>query len=395
MKRLLVLADWPRVYNGGVSRVVVETCRRLAGRGYEIGIAHHMDGPSEIDGPSWQLPDTFVAPPERMVAAMTRVLDEFKPDLMQAHTRRGTQVLDLILSRTAACQYLHDQSYFCSGGHRMTRGYQPCHRPHGISCFLYHYLLGCGGKNPRHNWDWWKGTEFFTPAKKHPSLRLQVASRLMQQGLLENGYPEERIDLIPLYSEPATVPDATEPGRILVPGRLVREKGVHVVVEAMALLRDLPWRLIMPGQGPEAGRLREHVASLGLADRFEFPGEIGIDAMNREYSRAELVVFPVLRYEPFGLIGPEAMAYGKPIVAFGGGGVDEWLWPDETGILVKERTPQALAAGVRSVLGSPQLRARLSEGARRHYPVFHPDAYLDRLEVSFEKTLAGWKQARR
>jgi glycosyltransferase involved in cell wall biosynthesis len=400
VKRLLMIVDWPRLHNGGVSRVVIETCRRLRSRGYEIGVAYHMDcalADVEIEGPAWRLPDTVKYPDTTgaaMVEGITRVLDEFRPDMVHAHTRRASRVLDLILARAPMCQFLHDQSYFCGGGHRMTRGNVPCHRPHGPVCLLNNYLLGCGGKDPRNNWEWWKGTEFFTPVKQRPSIRLQVASRLMKEGLLENGYPGERIDLIPLFSEPATVPDRTEPGRILVPGRLVREKGVYLLMETMALLRDIPWRLCMPGQGPADQDLLRLAGRHGFLDRFELPGEVGAAQMETEYARADFVVFPVLRYEPFGLIGTESMAHGKPVVAFGGGGVEEWLTPGETGIRVGERTPAALAQGIRTLLTDRPLRSRLAAGALRHYPPFHPETYVDRLEESFTKTAAGWRASR-
>lgn len=398
MKRLLILADWPRLYNGGVSRVVVETCRRLRRRGYEIGTAYHMESETvEIEGPSWKLPETHSNPDRtrsELVATLTRVLDQFRPDLVHAHTRGASQVLDLILARSAMCQFLHDQSYFCGGGHRMTRGNVPCHRRHGVSCLVHNYLLGCGGRNPYNNWMWWKGTEFFQPVKRHPSIRLQVASQLMRNGLLENGYAADRIDLIPLFSEPAVLPDRTEPGRILVPGRLVREKGVFVFLDAMVRLKDLEWRVSMPGQGPEADALRLWADRKGIGDRVELPGEVGADAMEVEYSRADFVVFPVLRYEPFGLIGTEAMAHGKPVVAFGGGGVEEWLRPGESGLRVEQRTPEALAAGIRQVLIDRTLRNRLAAGAARHYPAFHPETYIDRLEASFERTMTDWRTNR-
>lgn len=393
-----MLADYPRLYNGGVSRVVIETSRALQRRGYSVGLTHHFAAESvEIDGPSWKLPDTLPDPvgtrPE-MLAVFQRIFDSFQPDLIHAHTRRASHVLDFLLGHAPMCQFIHDQSYYCGGGHRMVRGHRPCHRAHGWMCLVHNYLQGCGGRNPRNNWLWWKGTEFFQPVKRHPTIRLQAASRLVQQGLEENGFPSDRIDLIPLASEPATLPDLREPGRILIPGRLAREKGVHVALDALAPLKDLPWRLSMPGQGPELEPLRRRAAEMGLAERLELPGEIDAAAMEREYARCDLVVFPVLRFEPFGLIGTEALAHGKPIVAFGGGGVEEWLADGESGLRVSERTPTALGAAIRRVLTEPGLRDRLAAGAVRRYPQFHPDAYLDRLERSYERTRAGWLRAR-
>ena len=150
----------------------------------------------------------------------------------------------------------------------------------------------------------------------------------------------------------------------------------------------------MPGLGPELDALRHRASELGIADRVELPGELDAEAMELEYARCDFVVFPVLRHEPFGLIGTEAMAHGKPVVAFGGGGVEEWLFDGESGLRVSERSAEPLSAAVRRLLEDRPLRDRLAAGAQRHYPQFHPDRYLDRLEESYGKTLAGWKRGR-
>ena len=382
-----------------MSRVVVETCRRLRLRGYELGIAYHQ--PSEVvevEGPSWQMPETLsgsAASHAEMTTRLTSILESFQPEIVYAHTRRASRHLDLILDRAAMCQFIHDQSYVCGGGHRVTRGNVACHRPHGVSCLVYNHLLGCGGLNPLNNWAWWKNTQFFVPVKKQSSLRLQVASKMMQESLLENGYEADRIDLIPLFSEPSTRPDRPEQGRILVPGRLVREKGVHVLMAAMRLLRGGYWKVCMPGGGPEAAELKKVATAWQMADRFEFPGEISPEKMADEYARCDFVVFPVLRLEPFGLIGTEALAYGKPIVAFGGGGVEEWLKPEQTGIRIELRTPEALAEGISRLLEDRVRRDRLAAGAVREFPRFHPERFIESLEVSFERTLWGWQTSRR
>ena len=71
-----------------------------------------------------------------------------------------------------------------------------------------------------------------------------------------------------------------------------------------------------------------------------------VSPLARWYARSQLVLFPVLRQEPFGLVGVESLAYGKPIVAFAGGAVDEWLWPGETGLRVEGRSADAFAAAL-------------------------------------------------
>jgi len=121
----------------------------------------------------------------------------------------------------------------------------------------------------------------------------------------------------------------------------------------------------------------------------QFLGEIPPAVLATWYARSQLVLFPVLRQEPFGLVGVESLAYGKPIVAFAGGAVDEWLWPGETGSRVEGRSADAFAAAIRELLTDPARCAAMGAAARRRYPHFRPETYVGRLVASFERAL-GW-----
>jgi glycosyltransferase involved in cell wall biosynthesis len=96
----------------------------------------------------------------------------------------------------------------------------------------------------------------------------------------------------------------------------------------------------------------------------------------------------VLRPEPFGLVGVEALAYGKPIVALDGGAVDEWLWPGETGAKVQERTPEAFASAIRELVRDPQRCTAMGQAAKRRHAFFHPDAFVQRLTSALDRAIS-------
>jgi len=222
-------------------------------------------------------------------------------------------------------------------------------------------------------------------------MRLQVASRFMREGLLENGHDAGRIDLVPLYApHPGPVTESVEPGLLFLPSRLVPPKGVQVALEAVARLGELPWRLVIAGDGWHRAALEEKSKAMGISDRVQFLGEISPDEIGRWYQRCEIVLFPVLRHEPFGLVGVEALSHGRPIVAFGGGGADEWLADGESAVRVEARTSDAFAAGLAGLLRDPARRLALAEGARRRYAPFEPDAYIARLRASFERAIGDF-----
>jgi glycosyltransferase involved in cell wall biosynthesis len=140
---------------------------------------------------------------------------------------------------------------------------------------------------------------------------------------------------------------------------------------------------VISGSGFELPRLRLLADRLGLASRVEFKGDFPRAA--ELYPEASLVVLPSLWAEPFGLVGPEAMAHGIPVVASRVGGVPEWLTDGETGFLVEPKDVDALAARINTLLGDPSLAERLGrnareEAARRFTLKRYVDSYLTLLD---------------
>ncbi|MBN9691969.1 MAG: glycosyltransferase family 4 protein [Verrucomicrobia bacterium] len=381
--RVLLINDSARPHNGGMNRVVVETCDWLARAGHTVGLVYQDEGPVEVTCPTFALPEGGT--PE----AFRAQVESFQPDVIQIHYVRRPGLLTEAAALRPSCVFLHDQTWFCPSGDRMDRWFNPCHRPHSAQCLFWNYAQGCGGKHPVGNWQRWRRTEALSVLKTLDRVRLQVASRFMQQGLEENGYQTSRVDLVPLFADPPVVPAQTEPGLLLLPSRLAPGKGVDLALRAMAGLKDVPWKLVIAGHGNQRGELQRESAALGLTDRVTFLGEISPTELHGWYARAQLVLFPVIRREPFGLIGVEAMAHGRPIVAFQGGAVDEWLTPGVTGLGVVERTPAAFGAAVRTLLTAPERCREMGTAARQHYAQFHPTAYVERLLESFRRTQAG------
>ncbi|MCI4328904.1 MAG: glycosyltransferase family 4 protein [Thermoplasmata archaeon] len=83
-----------------------------------------------------------------------------------------------------------------------------------------------------------------------------------------------------------------------------------------------------------------------------------------EFRRSYLAVVPGLWDEPFGLVAAEAMAAGRPVVAYATGGLPEIIEDGVSGILVPRGDVQALTEAVRGLLKDPERARRLGEGAR-------------------------------
>lgn len=137
-------------------------------------------------------------------------------------------------------------------------------------------------------------------------------------------------------------------------GRLVYEKGVHVLLDAwQRVAAQRPARLVIAGGGPQATALAAHAAALGLGERVQLVGRISDDTRDRLYRVADAAVFPSL-YEPFGIVALEAMAHGCPVVVTRTGGLQGIVQAHETGILVEPGNTDSLAWGILHTLEHPQ-----------------------------------------
>jgi glycosyltransferase involved in cell wall biosynthesis len=133
-------------------------------------------------------------------------------------------------------------------------------------------------------------------------------------------------------------------------------------MEAIAKLRtERHVELVVIGKPRPGGRVDRAIERLGLAGDVRCVSGISDEELVDLYAEAEVAVVPSL-YEGFSLPAIEAMACGVPVVATTGGALPEVVGNDgETGLLVAPDDPEALAKGIRRVLDSPELAARLGQ----------------------------------
>lgn len=109
-------------------------------------------------------------------------------------------------------------------------------------------------------------------------------------------------------------PEITRGDHVLYAGRLAREKGIDLLLDAAARSRE-PWRLELIGDGPCQPRLAQRAHRLGIADRVRFHSHIASpELLARRFAAAGCVVMPGA-FETFGLVGLEAAASGARVVA--------------------------------------------------------------------------------
>jgi glycosyltransferase involved in cell wall biosynthesis len=139
---------------------------------------------------------------------------------------------------------------------------------------------------------------------------------------------------------------------LLSVSRLERNKGYHILAEALARLRDrLPprWRWLLVGQGKERQALEQQVRVLGIAEHVAFVGNLSDPELHSLYEEIDMVVHPTL-YEGSSLVTLEAMIHRKPIVASAAGGIPDKVFDDRNGYLVEPGNVEDLVLKINNAL---------------------------------------------
>ena len=203
------------------------------------------------------------------------------------------------------------------------------------------------------------------PQARHIAVSQAVADSLsVPCTVVPNPYANEvftRIEDIPRERE------------LVFVGRLVSDKGVDVLIDALALLVKRGRRvcLTVVGDGPDRDALKQRAFTLGVADLIDFVGHRAGSALVALLNAHELLVVPSLWEEPFGVVVLEALACGcVPIVARSGGLPDA---VGDCGRVVPRGDREALAQGINALLGDTASRARYRARAAAHLERHTPD----------------------
>ena len=177
-------------------------------------------------------------------------------------------------------------------------------------------------------------------------------------------------------------------GPILYASRLSQEKGVDVLVEAMAFMAA-DARLDIAGDGPERPALEARAADVAPG-RIRFLGRRPKIEMAELMRAAAVVAVPSRCYENQPLTVLEAFAAGVPVVGSALGGIAELVVPGETGELVPPNDPQALARALDSVLLSPERAMAMGRQGRRKVEAEHsPAGHVARLRAVYHEAASS------
>ncbi|MFI5213850.1 MAG: glycosyltransferase family 4 protein [Gemmatimonadales bacterium] len=271
--------------------------------------------------------------------------------------------------------FCHGHEWWCASG---SRYHAHLSRPCAIhastaACTLRYHALGCGslrlGNMVRGLARARAGRAALAAADT-----VCVLSTFMGREAERHGAGSGSVRVIPAPTALAGTgvrPLPREP-RVVFASRLTREKGVDTLLRAFAWV-GLGIALDIAGTGIAASQTAERLQRHPARSRIHLLGQLDRPALLDALARASVVVVPSVWPEPFGIVGIEALALGRPVVASTTGGMSEWA-REELGVLtVPPGDAGALASAIARAVDEPTWRERAASAgaawvAARHTP---------------------------
>ena len=299
-------------------------------------------------------------------------------DLTVLHKVRDAAAVRALRNAGRTAVFVHDHEYYCP----RRAYYYPVTRKNCSRAYCQ-FFCGCCAMLRRPAPDNTIHANFSEFASLWREIRacgeFIVLSGFMRDVLVRQGIPAEKITLIPpAITVPAEVscPETDGVPHILTIGQLIRGKGVDQLLAAMRGVK-VPCVLDIVGTGNDEAYLKQLAEPLGGSVVFHGFSPNPDDA----FRGVRAVVLPWRWQEPFGLVGPEALAHGVPLVGFDVGAVRDYLVDEQTGVLVPPGDTDALAQAIERLLTGPDEARALGQRGRNLVAARFTDAAL----------LRGWQ----
>ncbi len=363
------------------------TATELAARGHRVGILH---GPTTGNNEAgWEKVFSFRRPLD--AATLPRHVAAFQPDAFFIHKTSDLPVLEAVAtSKVPVARMVHDHDIYCMRSYKYgVFSRKICERAASLYC-----VFGCGAFIARDH-----GGRFpvkwvsYSDKKREIEInrgfdRMCVVTTFMRDELLKNGFDPKRIEIHPPVPRPgdATIRSTfSDRNLILYAGQIIRGKGVDVLIESLAQVKE-PFECVILGDGSHKAYCEELTRKLGLQDRVKFKGFIPQEELKGYYRECSVVALSSVWPEPIATIGLEVMRYALPVVAFDAGGIKDWLIDGHNGYLVPWMDRAKFAARIDELLRNKTLAREL--GQNGHALVserYDFDRYVLGLEAMFSR----------
>ncbi len=410
--RILQATDcYPPPLVGGRDLQVQMLSHELVRRGHEVEVVslagprgprtefdgavrvHRLAGWSRFLGPLYANPEKPfhpTLPDPGLVRMLGRVLREFRPQIVHAHSWLLYSLLPLLPSQeTRLVVWVHDYGFICPKTTYVYRG-GVCTGPKYAKC------VGCATEQygPLRSLALTTGLTVMRPWRGRVDRYIAVSqfTARASAGLIGHGKGAMEV-ITPFVSDeafhadkggrPAFVP--SDGDYLMFAGALGPHKGLDVLLEAWAGLEPkIP--LVLAGiRRPDTPRS----FPVGVIVAEDVPHE----EVLRAWGHCLAAVVPSCWPDPHPMVAIEAMAAGIPVVASAVGGLTGIVADGETGILVPPGDAAALRSAIQQLLGDPLLRARMGAEGRKRAASYSANVVVAAWEQVYQEVVAGPPQS--
>jgi len=181
---------------------------------------------------------------------------------------------------------------------------------------------------------------------------------------------------------------------VLFVGRLVELKGVEYLIRSLINIKKTDVHLIIAGDGPLRNDLEKLTSSLDLENNVTFFGRADKEELGLLHSISDVLVCPSIidsegATEGLGLVIPEAMKSGLPVIASAVGGIIDTVKNEANGLLVEEKNPIAIANAIDRILSDDELTKKIIENSKKTVVEFSPGTIGNMYFKIFQKILSN------
>lgn len=392
-----------QIPQGGIGVYLAQTAQGLKARGHVVSWARLIAHRAPIQTPpadSISVRTSAFRPGSKTRRQLGRFLDQQRIDVVHLHgaidALSPRTLADLARLRPTVCT-VHDVSPVCYWQTKLHPDGTVCDDPLGRTCLT----SGCfrvGHKDGvlRDSARVWMKPRQLRQLRRLP---LVIApSEYLRNLLMQNGFDSANVMVLRHYSrfeaeigdrdDPPSTVDQQVGANILCVTRLVSEKGVLHFIKALALIEDRKWNATIVGDGPLWTAAMSLAQQKNQTHRIRFLAEADATALQHLYEQCRFVTLPSLIPESFGLVGIEAMSFGKPVVAFPSGGIAEWLRDGVNGLAASHGSVEDLAGRMASLLDEPDLCLKLGQqGKALLLKEFNKNQHLDGLLAAYHRVM--------
>jgi glycosyltransferase involved in cell wall biosynthesis len=391
---------------GGAEKYFIEISKKLEEKGHQVAVfsMHHPKNIASVwssyfvsrisfNEGGWR---NFLLSPMRILYSLEakrkfeRIIKDFEPDIIHIHNIYH-QLSPSILSvakkyAIPVVMHLHDYKLICPNYQLFVKDNIcfRCKKTKYYNCLKYRCFKGSFWKSFLITIEMYFHHKILKIYRKNIDFFI-APSAFMKKTVASFSWPEEKIKLIynffdKIFKE--TDSDISDYG--LYFGRLSREKGIHILLQALSMSSS-KMKLNIVGSGPEENNLKNITRELGLSDRVSFLGPKYGDDLQKIVSRAKMVFLPSIWCENMPLVLLESLSLAKVVIASKTGGLPELIEDKKSGFLFENANPSSLAKIIDDI-DNYDLN-KIGEEARKKVEGLNIDNHLKKLLLLYEEAI--------